>query len=410
MAGVFTYGDFSLFLWTKKVKIYTHMETFTWPVSIKNILEDSRESFCKQYGDQVRSHCFKVVNDVRQCSSKAIWFTSYKCDNCGHIKHIPFTCKSRFCNSCGKPQSDLWLQKLVSRWPQGLQYYHLAFTIPQRLRNFFKRHRKALKALPQIATQAITYFFQTKHKLTPWVLAVIHSFGAALNWNPHVHLLITAWWIDSQSIYKTISFIPYKMILPSRKKYLIKHLKDRTYKHVTNPQSEIQLLNEIYTYYNTPNNEKSWYIFFSKKAEHFKVVVRYIGRYIKRPTIAQSRIIAYDGGNVTFSYKDKRDNKTKIITTTALKFIGLLVQHIPQKNFHMVYYYWIFANRCKAKYLKILNAFFKNPPQKLVIPKSFRQRLYYSMWCDPLRCDCWWIYRKHALFIRGHKPIYFDSW
>gem|GEM_PF-4604921 len=39
---------------------------------------------------------------------------------------------------------------------------------------------------------------------------------------------------------------------------------------------------------------KSWYIYFSKKATSFTVVLTYIGRYLKRPTISQSRILEYD--------------------------------------------------------------------------------------------------------------------
>ncbi|MDR0649937.1 MAG: hypothetical protein LBG59_00580 [Candidatus Peribacteria bacterium] len=34
------------------------------------------------------------------------------------MKHIFFTCKSRFCNSCSKPQSDLRTNKLYSRLPR----------------------------------------------------------------------------------------------------------------------------------------------------------------------------------------------------------------------------------------------------------------------------------------------------
>lgn len=85
-------------------------------------------------------------------------------------------------------------------------------------------------------------------------------------------------------------------------------------------------------------NEKSWYIYFSKKANSFEVVLSYIGRYLKRPILSQSRILAYDGKNVTFSYKDKYDNIVKEITVTTMDFIGYLVQHIPNKFFKMVNY------------------------------------------------------------------------
>ncbi|MDR0649939.1 MAG: transposase [Candidatus Peribacteria bacterium] len=33
----------------------------------------------------------------------------------------------------------------------------------------------------------------------------------------------------------------------------------------------------------------------------------YIGRYVKRPVIAQSRILDYDGDTITFCYIDKTE-------------------------------------------------------------------------------------------------------
>jgi hypothetical protein len=59
------------------------------------------------------------------------------------------------------------MHRLLSWRPPHLQYYHLAFTIPEELRAFFKRHRITLQILPQVASQAICYFFKTKHKSKP---------------------------------------------------------------------------------------------------------------------------------------------------------------------------------------------------------------------------------------------------
>ena len=97
------------------------METITWNISIKNILEDNRELFCKQNWLQTRDHCYQVVNQILQCNTKAMGFTSYKCEDCWDIKHVCFTCKSRFCNCCSKAQSDKRLTRLMTRWPPALK-------------------------------------------------------------------------------------------------------------------------------------------------------------------------------------------------------------------------------------------------------------------------------------------------
>lgn len=50
---------------------------------------------------------------------------------------------------------------------------------------------------------------------------------------------------------------------------------------------------------------------------------------MRRPAIALSRIISYDGSKVTFSYYDKQKKKEKKGILTVEEFIGRLIKHIP---------------------------------------------------------------------------------
>ena len=83
------------------------------------------------------------------------------------ITYINFTCKCRFCNSCSKPSSDKWITNLFSWRPSHLHYYHLFFTIPEELRDFFKDNRKALNILPDVGNKVLTYFFNKNYECKP---------------------------------------------------------------------------------------------------------------------------------------------------------------------------------------------------------------------------------------------------
>lgn len=383
------------------------METITWHISIQTILKDNRKLFLSEYGHQTRDICFETANKVLECGTWSMGYATHTCTDCGDTKKVAFTCKSRFCNSCGKPASDKRFNNLVSWRPDGVNYYHLAFTIPKELRPFFKRHRAALKLLPQVASQAVRYYFHQKHKAEPWILAVIHTFGAKLNWNPHVHLIITDGWFTQNYTYKRTWFIPYKLILSSRKWQLLKTIKQRSYDNLTNPDKEIRLINFLYKQRDDNNKEKSWYIYFSPKAESFKVVFSYIGRYLKRPVIGQSRILHYDGKDVTYCYRDKYDNEMKIITVSAIEFIWLLIQHIPPKSFPMVYYYGIFANRKKKPFLLLLYQIIGRWPLQTHAPKNMRERMIRYCGIDILRCWCGWEYMLSSLHIPWYPTRHF---
>lgn len=385
------------------------MEIITWSISIQSILESNRFLFKNKFSHQIRQNSITNVEKVLKCKTSQLWFVSHKCNQCWDIKHIYFSCKSRFCNSCGKRASDLRMNTLTSRWPRWLHYYHLAFTIPEELRPFFKRHRTTLQLLPKVAYDSILYSFR-KYHCKPWVLSVIHTFWSQLNRNPHVHCIVTSWWINPHWVYQNIrDFIPYLLILSSRKTGLLKAIRDRSFNNLSGDRlnTEIKIIGLLHQQTDQSLNKKSRYIYFSKKAESFHRVSSYIWRYLKRPVISQSRILDHHKWEVMYSYKDKYDNITKhnIVSTEA--FIGLLIQHIPSKSFPMVYYYWIFANRCKAKYLPIIEQFFHYEESRKSHPKLLADRIYQLTWTDIFLCSCWGTFCRRRRSIPWYKPIYY---
>lgn len=387
------------------------MEIITWPISIKSIFGINRIYFQKQNKGLIRQNTIENVEKILDCWTWVKWFASYKCDWCNIVKHIHFTCKSRFCNSCSQPQSDIWMNKLINWRPQKLLYKHVVFTIPLELRRFFKDHRNALKILPSTAANAIMFFIR-KQKLTPWILAVIHSFWGQLNRNPHTHIIVTNWAIRNNWTFKDNIYIPFTAIRASRTKFLIKNLKDRTYKNLSGDicKQEIKFLNQFYDYHSKITwEETSRHVHFPEKPCSFRDIIWYIWRYVKRPVIAQSRILDYDWKNVTFNYTDKRDKQVKNITCSVFEFMGLLLQHIPNKYFRMIYYYWAFANRSKKNYLDIIYTYFQQPTTKVFIPKTFAQRMFFFTGKNPLHCTCWWCFHKFKISIPWFPDIIFDT-
>jgi hypothetical protein len=392
------------------------MEIISWSISIKFILKCKRKSFLDLHKWFIREAVLKNVDKILNCWSN-LGFTSYKCKECGEMKHVFFTCKSRFCNSCSKPQSDLRTDKIYSRLPRWINYNHLVFTIPFELRDFFKRHRKALTLLPKTAADAICFFLWKQKHSIPWIVAIIHTFGAKLNRNPHVHLLVTHWTYSlKEKTFIKDRYIPYYAIRKSWTTMLVRNLKIwcKTNLSWERLQQELSLLNSLYDYHSKVTWKKTtWHVYFSKYHCGFETIINYIGRYVKRPVIAQSRILDYDGDNVTFCYIDKTEKdfftRTKNIICSDIEFLELLVQHIQNKYSHMIYYYGIFANRIKNKYLPIINALY---PSKRIfprIPKCFGTRFQLLTGNNPFRCSCWWIFHKYSISIPWYPPYYFDT-
>jgi hypothetical protein len=95
--------------------------------------------------------------------------------------------------------------------------------------------------------------------------------------------------------------------------------------------------------------KKEWYVNIGRTLKESGHTVRYVGRYSKKPVMAESRIESFDGNLVTFSYKDYSDNTVVSTTVTVEEFISRLIRHIPDQHFRNIRHSGIFANRVRTK-------------------------------------------------------------
>jgi hypothetical protein len=93
-----------------------------------------------------------------------------------------------------------------------VNHRHVIFTIDEGLRDVFLLHRHLLKALTDEAAKLIMGFFKKKAKVTPGIIAGLHTFGSGINFNPHVHMLVTMGGLTKQGEWKQYDFLPFAML------------------------------------------------------------------------------------------------------------------------------------------------------------------------------------------------------
>lgn len=117
-----------------------------------------------------------------------------------------------------------------------------------------------------------------------------------------------------------------------------------------------------------------------------RFTVRYIGRYTKRPVLAQTRIKNYDGQSVTFEYHDKANHEHKLVTMPVEQFMARLVSHIPDKHFRQIRYYGLYASRDKRNDLDKARVILGLTQGKRPEPLNWRERRKQQRGFDPLVC------------------------
>ena len=346
---------------------------------MKIILKDHWDGFVKIYNKKIRPNVKVEVDKVLKCKDIKHGYIELKCDNCNETKKIAFTCKSRFCTSCGKIYVDNWIDSMLSKLI-NTRHRHIVFTIPEELREYFGKDREKLKILPKCAAKAVTSWMRElnkKEEFIPGIVTVIHTFGRDLKWNPHVHMMVTEGGTGNCTEWRHIRYISYEALRKRWQKLLLDELS-----YLVGKEREAKILkNKLYN-----KNDKGFYVHAKTEIKSAKIAAKYIGRYVGRPAIAESRILKYDGKNVTYKYTRHEDNKVVIETVNVYEFIKKVIIHIPEKNFKMIRYFGIYARRSKKK-----NNFIKMLDEKIIkIRKSvakWEYRILASFGVDPCKCQ-----------------------
>jgi hypothetical protein len=354
-------------------------------ISLRDIFISSWAAFQAKYESRIRPVVLENINKILLCRTGQLGFASFAC-SCGYSKKVPFTCKSRFCSSCGKIACDKWMDKVISWSLPNMQYHHIVFTIPEQLRVFMILFRKiGLDALFTASKNAILQLFADKYGCTPGIISIIHTFGSDIKWNPHVHIIVTSGGLSSDKrSWVWANFIPFNFIRNSWKFHLIKGLRSLAKSHLSGLKySQFKsLLSALY--------QKEWYVNVGHKLNSLAFTIRYIGRYSKRPVLAETRLLGFDGQNVSFSFKDKITNQLSVLSFPVFDFIGKLVRHIPDKHHRMIRYSGIFANRVKSTSLLIVKTLISSGKKYVnytTTPSlSWRNRLIVFFGFDPLLC------------------------
>jgi len=309
----------------------------------KEIVEDGdnwaryQESYAGEVTEDQRSEVEKMLG----CGDESNGFATYICLDCGASKRVGFSCKSRVCSSCGKVYADEWAEELAGRL-FNVTHRHITMTIASELWPKLEENEAGRKVLFEAADATLKEVM----KCNPGIVVTLHPYGKDLKVNYHVHVLLSEGGMDEQGRWQAQSYISYEKLRKVWQYEVLTRLRSVLPATAENKA----LIDQLFVKY-----PKGFYVNGEPKVKDGKGVGRYIGRYLRHPAIADSRIVAYDGEAVTFVYKERKKPhmhcKQKL---PVLEFIHGVVRHIPPKQFKMVRYYGLYALRKKALVKKLM--------------------------------------------------------
>ena len=344
----------------------------------------------RQYGQSYRrTHALpashkKVMRAIEVCRTQELGGHLEKCNSCGFERPAYNSCRNRHCPKCQCLAKARWLLKQTSELlPVG--YFHLVFTLPHELNGLILANKKILLTLLfNAVSETLLEFGRTHLRGTLGIIAVLHTWEQTLNDHFHLHCLIPAGalsfeqsrWIACR---KNFLFPVKALSLVFRGKFLdlLKQVFDQG-----KIQAASEKLKEL--------RKKNWVVYANKPFGSPHKVLDYLGRYTHRVALSNDRILSVHSGQVTFTYRDRRDgDRKKTMTLDAQEFIRRFMLHVLPQGFMRIRHFGFLANRAKKHALpqcrKLLGL---NPALPQLPNKSAQDLLLDLTGADLSRCPC----------------------
>jgi len=353
------------------------------------------ESYRKRHGLPPAHR--RVMRAIESCRTALLGGHLDRCDSCGFERPSYNSCRNRHCPKCQCLAKAQWLEKQTSELlPVG--YFHLVFTLPHELNRLILAHKKILLALLfKAVSETLLEFGRRRFGGTVGITAVLHTWDQTLKDHFHLHCLVPAGavaldhsrWIKARQNF----LFPIKALsLVFRGKFLDRLTQASEKGKIETTGESLKAL-----------RKNNWIVYAKKPFGSPQTVLDYLGRYTHRVALSNDRILGVEDGEVTLSYRDRRDGgQKKTITLEADEFIRRFLLHVLPDGFMRIRHFGFLANRCKKQSLARCRKLLDLDP---ALPKSpalsAKDRFLKITGVDLNRCPCC---HEGTMIIVGDLP------
>ena len=274
----------------------------------------------------------KVMSAIESCRTAALGGHVAACEKCDHI-HIAYnSCRNRHCPKCQGAAAKDWLgARQAELLP--VAYYHVVFTLPAEISAIAYHNKATIYAIlfKAAAETLITIAADAKHLgARIGLTAVLHSWGSALTYHPHLHCVVPGGGIaldGKQWVSCRVGFfLPVRVLSRLfRRLFLEKLIAAHEAGHLQFFGAHRHLADtRDFADYLRPLRNIDWVVYAKRPFAGPEAVLAYLSRYTHRVAIANSRLISCTDKGVTFKWKDYRakgQTRRKVMTLATPEFI-----------------------------------------------------------------------------------------
>ena len=282
------------------------------------------------------------------------------CEQCGQVRILYHSCRNRHCPKCQGTSRLRWvLDRQADLLP--VNYFHVVFTLPAELNVLCLFNDRLLyNTLFRCGWQTINTFGHDPNHLgaQTGMTAVLHTWGQNLSLHPHIHCIVPGGGLGNDGHWKPARcrgeylFPVEAMSKVFRGKFLdqLKLLYQEGKLKLEGAASALRYKSGFQHFINSLY-AKEWVVYAKQPFAGPEQVIEYLGNYTHRIAISNHRIREVDDEQVSFFYKDYRDEQRKVMNLDGVEFLRRFLLHVLPPGFCRIRHYGLLSSRTKTLHL-----------------------------------------------------------
>lgn len=286
---------------------------------------------------------YRAIEGILACRTPALGGKRYDCPDCGHTHYAFHSCNKKACPQCGRDTAAKWVERQLEK-RVGAPHFMVTFTLPQELRHeFFSPQAKDFyNAFFRAVYIALATTLASRKSLGATItgfIAVLHTWNQLLLFHPHIHCIVPGVAMDNLGhihLAKAEDFLVH--IKPLRKAF------KRAFRE------QLKLLNWSV---DPAVWRMDWGVHI-RAVGSGEAAIKYLGAYVAKTAIGDSRMVEVGENHVTFRWKDRTHGDIEKTTSlSGVEFVSRYLRHVLPSGMHSVRYYGFCHPAAKAKLERI---------------------------------------------------------
>ena len=336
------------------------------PLEVADIVRAVGKSFVENSRDWITGQHLKVLRAIERCRTADLGYHLDECTNtdCGYSGYSYNSCRNRHCPKCQANARRRWINGRKKEL-LPVPYAHVVFTVPPLLAQLALQNKKLIYTmLLRLSAETLMEVARNPEFLGAEIgfFSVLHSWTQQLEHHPHVHCVVPAGglsfdhqrWVPADPRYRF--FLPKWALRKVFRGKVMDALEEAfaegkigfygKLKHLSDPKTFHSFIRDLH--------RNHWVVHCKRPFGGPEQVLKYLGRYTHRVAISNHRLVSFENGEVTFTWRDRaHGNVQKEMTLPAEKFLRRFLLHLLPKGFVRIRNFGFLASRHRSRLLPL---------------------------------------------------------